>query len=72
MAGTDYNLAASIFLCAVARSFCIHPSLHFVSVSYIIFEVPSQLLSKIYGPGKVLPIATVFFGLFSMCCVRRK
>ncbi|KAJ4312530.1 hypothetical protein N0V84_009896 [Fusarium piperis] len=31
-------------------------------VSYIIFEIPSNILCKIVGPGWVLPILTVLFG----------
>lgn len=35
-------------------------------VAYTVFEIPSTTLTKIIGPGKWIPIMTLFFGLFSM------
>ncbi|GAA5988040.1 hypothetical protein JCM10908_002038 [Rhodotorula pacifica] len=34
-------------------------------VSYIVFELPCQMLTKWAGPGKTIPIFTFLFGLFS-------
>lgn len=36
-------------------------------VSYALFEVPSTLLCKIVGPGWYLPIATILFGIVTIC-----
>ncbi|GAA5848303.1 hypothetical protein JCM9279_001004 [Rhodotorula babjevae] len=36
-------------------------------VSYTVFELPLQLVTKKVGPGKMLPILAFFFGLFSLC-----
>ncbi|ORY78912.1 putative pantothenate transporter [Leucosporidium creatinivorum] len=36
-------------------------------VSYIVFEIPSNIAAKIIGPGRWLPLLTVAFGLLSMC-----
>ncbi|CAK9779510.1 MFS transporter [Cutaneotrichosporon oleaginosum] len=35
-------------------------------ISYIVFEIPCNLLCKVVGPGKWLPFLTFGFGLFSM------
>lgn len=35
-------------------------------ISYIIFEIPSNLLCKWMGPGWFLPLATVLFGITSL------
>lgn len=36
-------------------------------ISYAVFEVPSTLLCKIVGPGWYLPIATILFGIATIC-----
>lgn len=36
-------------------------------VSYIIFEIPSNILCKIIGPGWFIPLLTVLFGICSIC-----
>jgi MFS family permease len=36
-------------------------------VSYALFEVPSTMLCKIMGPGWYLPIATILFGIVTIC-----
>ncbi|KPV77718.1 uncharacterized protein RHOBADRAFT_31279 [Rhodotorula graminis WP1] len=36
-------------------------------VSYTVFELPLQLVTKKIGPGKTLPVLTLLFGLFSLC-----
>ena len=36
-------------------------------VAYIVFELPSNLLCKIVGPGRWLPLLTVAFGILSLC-----
>jgi len=35
-------------------------------ISYTVFELPLQLVTKKFGPGKTLPIFTLLFGLFSL------
>ncbi|BEJ16618.1 hypothetical protein CspHIS471_0600190 [Cutaneotrichosporon sp. HIS471] len=35
-------------------------------ISYIVFEIPCNLMCKIVGPGKWIPFLTFGFGLFSM------
>nr|CRX79029.1 hypothetical protein [Leucosporidium scottii] len=35
--------------------------------SYIVAEIPSNILAKIVGPGRWLPLLTVAFGILSMC-----
>lgn len=37
-------------------------------VSYIVFELPSNVLCKIMGPGWFLPLLTVLFGICSIGC----
>jgi MFS family permease len=36
-------------------------------VSYALFEIPSTLLCKLVGPGWYLPIATILFGIVTIC-----
>ncbi|GAA5890593.1 hypothetical protein JCM8208_004926 [Rhodotorula glutinis] len=36
-------------------------------VSYTVFELPLQLVTKKFGPGKTLPVLAFLFGLFSLC-----
>lgn len=36
-------------------------------VSYIIFEIPSNLLCKYMGPGWFIPMTTILFGAVSVC-----
>ena len=36
-------------------------------VSYTVFELPLQLVTKKIGPGKTLPALAFLFGLFSLC-----
>lgn len=36
-------------------------------ISYILFEIPSNLLCKIVGPGKWIPFISFCFGLLSLC-----
>ncbi|KAK7210195.1 hypothetical protein V2G26_017373 [Clonostachys chloroleuca] len=36
-------------------------------VSYIVFEIPCNILCKIIGPGWFLPAMTVMFGICSIC-----
>lgn len=36
-------------------------------VSYVVFEIPSTMLTKLLGPGKWIPLMTFLFGLLSMC-----
>jgi MFS family permease len=36
-------------------------------ISYVVFEIPSTMLTKIIGPGKWIPFITFCFGLLSMC-----
>ena len=37
-------------------------------VSYIIFEIPANLLCKWLGPGWFLPLTTLLFGIVSVAC----
>ncbi|KPV77704.1 uncharacterized protein RHOBADRAFT_11949, partial [Rhodotorula graminis WP1] len=39
----------------------------FPYVSYTVFELPLQLVTKKIGPGKTLPALAFLFGLFSLC-----
>ncbi|KAK5995350.1 putative transporter [Cladobotryum mycophilum] len=36
-------------------------------ISYILFEIPSVLLCKWIGPGWFIPLATMLFGVVSLC-----
>ena len=36
-------------------------------ISYIIFEIPSNLLCKYMGPGWFIPLTTLLFGIVSVC-----
>jgi MFS family permease len=36
-------------------------------ISYIVFEIPSNLLCKWMGPGWFLPLITLLFGIVSVC-----
>ncbi|KAM0722483.1 hypothetical protein Q7P37_001924 [Cladosporium fusiforme] len=36
-------------------------------VSYTVFEIPSNILCKIIGPGWFIPLLTVLFGICSIC-----
>jgi MFS family permease len=36
-------------------------------VSYALFEVPSTLLCKLVGPGWYLPVASILFGIATIC-----
>ena len=36
-------------------------------ISYILFEIPSNMLCKWMGPGRFIPIATLCFGILTMC-----
>lgn len=38
----------------------------FFYVSYVLFEIPANLLCKYMGPGYFLPLATVLFGIASL------
>ncbi|GAA6005711.1 uncharacterized protein JCM10292_006747 [Rhodotorula paludigena] len=36
-------------------------------VAYVVFEFPAQMVNKWIGPGKMIPILSFLFGLFSLC-----
>ncbi|TNY19180.1 putative MFS transporter [Rhodotorula diobovata] len=36
-------------------------------VAYVVFEFPAQVVNKWIGPGKMIPILSFGFGLFSLC-----
>ncbi|OAA59956.1 MFS transporter [Cordyceps fumosorosea ARSEF 2679] len=36
-------------------------------VSYILFEIPSNMVCKWMGPGRFIPVATFCFGVLTMC-----
>lgn len=36
-------------------------------ISYIIFEIPSNMLCKIIGPGYYIPAVSLGFGIMSIC-----
>lgn len=36
-------------------------------ISYILFEIPSNMACKWIGPGRFIPIATLCFGILTMC-----
>ncbi|TQW00949.1 MFS transporter [Cordyceps javanica] len=36
-------------------------------ISYILFEIPSNIVCKWIGPGRFIPIATFCFGVLTMC-----
>ncbi|ATY63504.1 MFS transporter [Cordyceps militaris] len=42
-------------------------SLSVFYVSYILFEIPSNMLCKWVGPGRFIPVATFCFGVLTMC-----
>lgn len=35
-------------------------------ISYIIFEIPSNILCKLVGPGWFIPLITLLFGICSL------
>ncbi|KAK4057223.1 hypothetical protein OIO90_001718 [Microbotryomycetes sp. JL221] len=36
-------------------------------IAYVIAEIPSNLLCKVIGPGRFMPLLIFLFGLFSLC-----
>lgn len=36
-------------------------------ISYIVFEIPSNMACKYIGPGWFLPAISLAFGIFSLC-----
>lgn len=50
------------------KGFDYNATLSIFYVSYIVFELPSNVLCKIVGPGWFIPFLTVMFGICSVGC----
>lgn len=59
--GYQYNV---LLTCFYIR--CVRASRGCADLSYILFEIPSNIACKYFGPGKWIPFITFGFGLFSM------